>query len=69
MHGAEQVELWRVDYTARGIEDDILITPDGPDRIRVEFRESQRGIAPGQSAVVDLGERVLGGGRIVETLR
>ena len=36
---------------------------------RVEFREPQRAVAPGQSAVVYRGDEVLGGGRIVESLR
>jgi tRNA-specific 2-thiouridylase len=39
------------------------------DRLRVEFRSPQRGVAPGQSVVVYRGEEVLGGGRIVESLR
>jgi tRNA-specific 2-thiouridylase len=36
---------------------------------RVWFREPQRAVAPGQSAVVYRGDEVLGGGRIVEALR
>ena len=36
---------------------------------RVEFREPQRAVAPGQSAVVYRGDEMLGGGRIVESLR
>ena len=36
---------------------------------RVEFREPQRAVAPGQSAVVYRGEELLGGGRIIESLR
>ncbi|MEO8475722.1 MAG: tRNA 2-thiouridine(34) synthase MnmA [Actinomycetota bacterium] len=36
---------------------------------RVEFREPQRAVAPGQSAVIYRGDEVLGGGRIVESLR
>jgi tRNA-specific 2-thiouridylase len=36
---------------------------------RVEFREPQRAVAPGQSAVIYRGDEVLGGGRIVEALR
>jgi tRNA-specific 2-thiouridylase len=39
------------------------------DRIRVEFRSPQRAVAPGQSAVMYLGDELLGGGRIVEALR
>ncbi len=33
------------------------------------FPSPQRAVAPGQSAVVYRGEEVLGGGRIVETVR
>jgi tRNA-specific 2-thiouridylase len=39
------------------------------DRLRLEFRTPQRGVAPGQSAVVSRGEEVLGGARILEALR
>jgi tRNA-uridine 2-sulfurtransferase len=39
------------------------------DTARVEFRASQRGVAPGQSVVVYRGEELLGGGRIVESVR
>jgi tRNA-uridine 2-sulfurtransferase len=39
------------------------------DRLRVEFRTPQRGVAPGQSVVVYRGEELLGGGRIIESLR
>jgi tRNA-specific 2-thiouridylase len=44
-----------------------VVRPEGPDRFQVEFRTPQRAVAPGQSAVVDLGDEVLGGGRIVST--
>jgi tRNA-uridine 2-sulfurtransferase len=39
------------------------------DRFRAEFRTPQRAVAPGQSAVVYRGDELLGGGRIVESLR
>jgi tRNA-specific 2-thiouridylase len=39
------------------------------DRLDVEFRRPQRGVAPGQSVVVYRGEELLGGARIVESLR
>ena len=39
------------------------------DGIRVEHRTPQRGIAPGQSAVLYRGDELLGGGRIVDVLR
>jgi tRNA-specific 2-thiouridylase len=42
---------------------------DDATRFRVEFRTPQRAIAPGQSAVVYVGNELLGGGRIVEALR
>ena len=37
--------------------------------VRIEFRTPQRGVAPGQSAVVYRDEELLGGGRIVDALR
>jgi len=37
--------------------------------LRVEFRSPQRGVAPGQSVVAYRGEELLGGGRIVESVR
>ena len=45
-----------------------VVDPDG-DRARIEFRSSQRGVAPGQSVVVYRGSELLGGGRILESLR
>jgi tRNA-uridine 2-sulfurtransferase len=39
------------------------------DRLRVEFRSPQRGVAPGQSVVVYRGEELLGGARIVAAIR
>jgi tRNA-specific 2-thiouridylase len=44
----------------------VEIVPDG---LRVEFRSPQRGVAPGQSVVVDRGDEVLGGARIVSAIR
>jgi tRNA-specific 2-thiouridylase len=38
-------------------------------RLHVSFSSPQRGVAPGQSVVLYRGDEVLGGGRIVETLR
>jgi tRNA-specific 2-thiouridylase len=52
----------------RGDDVPAVIEPDG-DRIRVEFRTPQRGVAPGQSVVVYRGDELLGGGRILEALR
>jgi tRNA-uridine 2-sulfurtransferase len=50
--------------------DDVpaVVDPDG-DRARIEFRSPQRGVAPGQSVVVYRGSELLGGGRIIESLR
>jgi tRNA-uridine 2-sulfurtransferase len=39
------------------------------DTMRVEFRTPQRGVAPGQSVVAYRGEELLGGGRILESVR
>ena len=39
------------------------------DEIHVEFRTPQRGVAPGQSVVVDRGDELLGGARILAPVR
>jgi tRNA-uridine 2-sulfurtransferase len=52
----------------RGEEVPSVLEAHG-DRLRAEFRTSQRGVAPGQSAVVYRGEELLGGGRIVGSIR
>lgn len=52
----------------RGEDVPAVIEAEG-ERMRVEFRTPQRGVAPGQSVVVYRGEEVLGGGRILEALR
>jgi tRNA-specific 2-thiouridylase len=52
----------------RGDDAPAVVEPLG-DRVRVELRTPQRGIAPGQSAVVYRGDELLGGGRIVDVLR
>jgi len=52
----------------RGDDVPSVIEPLG-DRIRVEFRTPQRAVAPGQSVVIYRGEGLLGGGRIVESIR
>jgi tRNA-specific 2-thiouridylase len=49
----------------RGEDVPAVIEPAG-DGVLVEFRTPQRGVAPGQSAVVYRGEELLGGGRIVD---
>ena len=45
-----------------------VIEPTG-DGVHIEFRTPQRGVAPGQSAVVYRGDDLLGGGRIVDADR
>jgi tRNA-specific 2-thiouridylase len=38
-------------------------------QLRVEFRTEQRGVAPGQSVVVYRGDELLGGARILQSIR
>ena len=57
----------RVRY--RGDDVPAVIEPRGADRFTVSFRSPQVAIAPGQSAVVDRADEVLGGGRIVSSFR
>lgn len=52
----------------RGEDAPAVVTPDG-ERLTVEFRTPQRGVAPGQSAVVYRGDELLGGARIVTSIR
>ena len=52
----------------RGDDVPAVVEPLG-DRVRMELRTPQRGIAPGQSAVLYRGDELLGGGRIVDVLR
>jgi tRNA-specific 2-thiouridylase len=52
----------------RGEDLPAVLEPDG-DRLRVEFRSPQRGVAPGQSVVVYRGDELLGGARILHALR
>ncbi len=52
----------------RGEPSPAVVAPRG-ERLRVEFRSTQRAVASGQSAVVYRGDEILGGGRIVEALR
>jgi tRNA-uridine 2-sulfurtransferase len=52
----------------RGDDVPAVVEPLG-DTVRIEFRTPQRGVAPGQSAVVYRDEELLGGGRIVDALR
>ena len=57
-----------VEIRYRGADVPAVVEPLG-DRIRIEFRTPQRGVAPGQSAVVYRGPELLGGGRIVDAFR
>lgn len=46
-------------------EQPAKVTPEGKDRIRVDFYEPQRAVTPGQAAVMYDGDTVLGGGTIM----
>jgi tRNA-specific 2-thiouridylase len=52
----------------RGDDVPSVLEADG-DRLRVGFGMPQRGVAPGQSVVVYRGDELLGGGRIVASMR
>jgi tRNA-uridine 2-sulfurtransferase len=52
----------------RGEDVPSVVSP-GPGGFEVEFRAPQRAVAPGQSAVVYRGDELLGGGRIVRSVR
>ena len=45
------------------------VVEPGGDRLRIEFRSAQRGVAPGQSVVVYRSDEVVGGARILQSLR
>jgi tRNA-specific 2-thiouridylase len=50
--------------------EDVSAVVDAIDgRLQVEFRTPQRGVAPGQSVVVYRGDELLGGARIIESMR
>ncbi len=49
-------------------DDVAAVVEPTADGFRARFRERQRAVAPGQSAVVYRGDEVLGGGRIVEAI-
>jgi tRNA-specific 2-thiouridylase len=52
----------------RGDNVPAVVEPLG-DRIRVELRTPERGVAPGQSVVVYRDDELLGGARVLETFR
>ncbi len=54
----------RARIRSRGTEAEAEVHPLEGGRVRVEFREPQRAIAPGQAVVFYLGEEVAGGGWI-----
>ncbi len=58
--------LVRIRY--RGDDAPAVVVPQAGG-FRVEFTRPQHAVAPGQSAVVYRGEELLGGGRIIETIR
>jgi tRNA-specific 2-thiouridylase len=58
----------QVQIRYRGESVPANVAPDG-DGITITFDEPQRAVAPGQSAVVYLGDELLGGGRIIESFR
>jgi tRNA-specific 2-thiouridylase len=62
---------FEADVRIRYRADDVpaVVSPMADDRFTVEFRARQRGVAPGQSAVVYRGDELLGGGRIIESIR
>jgi tRNA-specific 2-thiouridylase len=50
--------------------EDVPVVVETEDRrLRIEFGEPQRGIAPGQSVVLYRGEELLGGARILDSFR
>ena len=53
----------------RGDDVPAVIEPQDGGQIRVEFRSSQRAVAPGQSVAIYTGDELLGGGRILDALR
>ncbi len=56
----------RIRYRGRDVP--AVLEPRG-DRLEVGFRAPQRGVAPGQSVVAYRGAHLLGGGRIVASVR
>jgi tRNA-specific 2-thiouridylase len=50
-------------------EDVPAVVDDTDERLRVEFRTPQRGVAPGQSVVVYEDDELLGGARIIGSIR
>ena len=57
----------QIRYRGRGVP--AVITRGAGDEIRVAFRTPQHAVAPGQSVVMYRGDELVGGARIVETLR
>ena len=54
----------KIRYRAK--EADAVIYPEENEMVKVEFKEPQRAITPGQSVVFYIDDVVLGGGKIVE---
>ena len=53
----------KIRYSAK--EAEAVLYPIEKDLVRVEFKEPQRAITPGQSVVFYLDDIVLGGGKII----
>jgi tRNA-specific 2-thiouridylase len=57
----------QIRYRGEGVP--AVVTPGTGDAIRVQFRTPQHSVAPGQSVVIYRGDELVGGARIVETMR
>lgn len=69
--GSAPNEPFEADIRIRYNGDEVpaVVEAVSADAVEVEFRTPQRGVAPGQSVVFYAGDEVLGGGRIIESLR
>ena len=78
LHPAMEVEevAWLQPFAEQAAVKYRSTTPEAParltragERVRVDFNQPQRALAPGQAAVFYSGEEVLGGGTIAHVLR
>lgn len=65
LEGARNLTV-RIRYRHGGAPAEVALGGDG--RLRIRFREPQRAVTPGQSAVIYRGDELLGGGVIDEAL-